>query len=436
MRPIREIANKKNILLGIFFILFVLSYTKNVFFISESDLFHGFERQPEGLVVGRLARSAQDGLFSYGGLNGVNSTRDKVSSDEEHGHDLAAQHDLYITNAQLPPYYRAYKSQSAGQALLFGIIHKILPYDNVKKLATYRGLNAILVAFAFLLFGAWVYRNYGFTTSLITLMLIFFSPWLNMFAHNLWWVLWNFYIPFLTMLLLLEYKHNHPDKISQTKIMIGLFAAVFVKCFFSGFEFITTTLISALCPMVYYALKEQQNLKSFILDGIKYSFTMLGAIIAQMMMLITQIKFLDGHFSDGINHIIHSFTKRSEFGEADTQMSFIELLTEYLQNDAFPLGFLNNNVHFYFGAIILIILIASVWIVYKSKDNRALALTCICSLAAPLSWLIIFKQHSVNHMHMDYIIWYMPFILYGFCCIGVAISLFIKEKRAKLFVTK
>lgn len=436
MKIIKKTGNKQLALYLLFFVLFCLSYTTNIFRISEKDLFHGFERQPEGLVVGRLARSAQDGLFSYGALNGANYDSQTPDTRAQHAIDLGAQHDLYIKNAQLPDSYRAYKSQSAGQSFVFGILHKVLPCSNLKKLAIYRGINAILTAIVFLLFGAWVRRNFGFIAGFATLSLILLSPWVNMFAHNLWWVLWNFYIPFLTMLLLLEYKNRYPHKISKTKIMAALFSAMFVKCLFSGFEFITTTLISALCPVVYYAIKERQAIKTFLPDVVRYSLTLVASIIAQMVVLITQIRFLEGSFSAGVNHIIYSFTKRSKFGEEDVKMSFAELLKEYLSDDAFQLGFLQNNVQFYFGGVVLIILFSLILIYIRDKAKKALIYTTLFSFLAPLSWLIVFRQHAVNHIHMDYIIWYIPFLLYAFCSIGVAVSTFVNKKTSKLFVTK
>lgn len=416
--------------MGIFFILFFLSYTKNVFHISEPDLFHGFERQPEGLVVGRLVRSAQDGLFSYGGLNGVNSSDSVAMSVEAHASDLARQHDLYINHTDIPPYFRAYKSQSAGQALIMGALQKVLPFDNIHKLAFFRGINALLVALIFVLFGAWAYRNYGFLASLITLSLTFLSPWLNVFAHNLWWVLWNFYLPFLAMLLLLEYKNKCPEKISKGRIIIAVFIAVFLKCFFSGFEFITTTLISAFVPIVYYAVKEKQSLKNFICDDIRYSLAMLAGVFAQMLVLITQIKFLEGHFSDGINHILTSFVRRSEVAPTDTQLSFFDLIKTYLGNDAFSLGFLPNNIPIYFGVVILITILA-LFFIYKQGNGlkNPLIIATSFSILAPLSWLVIFKQHSIEHMHMDYIIWYIPFMLYAFCTVGVTISLLLSKMK-------
>lgn len=421
MKIINKIKNKQNILLGIFFILFSISYTTNIFRITESDLFHGFERQPEGLVVGRLVRASQDGVFSYGGLTGINYDSQTSRSTEQYAMDLAAQHDLYITEANIPDSFQAYKSQSGGQGIILSIIQKILPIDNAKKLMVFRGINALLVALVFILFAGWVYRNFGFIASLCTLILIFFSSWLNTYAHNLWWVLWNFYLPFLTMLLVLERRHHSPEKMSEWKILAWLFLAVFIKCFFTGFEFITTTLAAAICPIVYYFYIERKTFVQFLLFAVKAGICMIVAVLAQMTILITQIKFLEGSFSDGINHIIMSFTKRTEAVE----VSHLDVLKMYLQNDTFSLGFLPNTIQFYFGSFILIALTIGIVLFIKEKNDRktcALLLTSLFSILAPLSWFIVFKQHSYEHPHMDYIVWYLPFMLYTFSLTGVAVE--------------
>lgn len=430
MKITKETINKQTLLLGAFFVLFVLSYTVNIFRITESDLFHGFERQPEGLVIGRLARSAQDGVFSYGGLTGINYDSQTKRSTEQYAMDLAAQHNLYITENDVPDSYQAYKSQSGGQGIVLSMMHKILPIDNAKKMMVYRGLNALLVALVFVLFGGWVMRNYGFIAGLVTLLLILFSSWLNMYAHNLWWVLWNFYLPFLTILLVLEKRHRSPSEVSNLKVFGLLFAAVFLKCFFTGFEFITTTLAAAICPIVYYFYIEKKPFIQFVIFSIKASVCMVAAVLVQMVMLVAQIKLLDGTFAHGINHIVQSFTKRTEA----LDVSHWEVLKMYLGNDVFNLGFLPNTIEFYFGSFILLLMAVGLYVYLKGKGNRknkALIVTSVFAILAPLSWFVVFKQHSFEHPHMDYIVWYLPFMLYGFCLIGVAVESVVGKRESK-----
>lgn len=431
MKLIKEICNKEHILLGVFFVLFVLSYTTNLFHISDPNIFHGFERQPEGLVVGRLARSAQDGVFSYGGLNGINYNSQTERSTEQYAIDLAAQHNIYLTNQELPDSYQAYKSQSGGQGLVFGVLQKISPFNHAQNLMFFRGLNALLIALAFCIFGWWILNVFGFITSTITLLFIFLSPWINVFSHNLWWVLWSFYLPFLVMTVTLWARHKHPDKLSYSRILMLLFVAVFLKCFFTGFEFITTTLAAAFCPIVFYFYLEQKTLKRFLIFSVKVSITMILAVLAQMLLLVIQIKSLEGNFASGINHIISSFTKRT----ATESASHLDVIKMYLQDDAFAFGFSSNQIHLSFGFLLLIIATISLFLYLKSSKikNKTLALTSLFSILSPLSWLIIFKQHAYEHPHMDYIVWYIPFLPYGFCLLGLIVSkILLRCKKGRI----
>ncbi|MBX4004665.1 hypothetical protein DEE53_25785, partial [Ralstonia pickettii] len=56
----------------------------------------------------------------------------------------------------------------------------------------------------------------------------------------------------------------------------------------------------------------------------------------------------------------------------------------------------------------------------SSLDRRdyALAVAYIFSLLGPVSWFVLAKQHSANHTHINYVLWYMPTFFLGCLCIG------------------
>ena len=59
-----------------------------------------------------------------------------------------------------------------------------------------------------------------------------------------------------------------------------------------------------------------------------------------------------------------------------------------------------------------ITLIATAAGVLKQLHKELIILTWVAMLG-PFSWFMIFKDHSIHHTHMDYIVWYMPFMLYA-----------------------
>lgn len=432
--------NKQRIFLCIAFVIFFFSFSLNCWHISSSD-FYTFERSPEGLVVGKMARSAHDGIFAYGGMTGCNwITLPSGNLAEENETSLAAQHDFYLTGKSLPKIYKPYLSQSGGQAIFYSFIQKILPGSNYFKLKVIRGLNAALTALCFVLFLGWVYRNNGFVCSSATAILLLLSPWINNFAHNLWWSLWNFYIPFLSALLLLESWHLNPKKISTLKFMLVLFTAMLAKCIFSGFEYITTVMLSAFCPIVYYAIIDNESFIGFIKICFKAGLSLLFAIVAAMGILIMQIASIYGSINNGVQHILLSYLKRSSIdGTLNPEVlighTYKEIFMKYLGGNAFGLGFMPDNFRFGFGLLLLVICLFSVLTYFLCRfekptfrrSNIALIATTFSALLCPLSWLIIFKQHAAAHPHIDYIIWYMPFLLYGFIVIGKGIAIIIRR---------
>jgi len=84
-------------------------------------------------------------------------------------------------------------------------------------------------------------------------------------------------------------------------------------------------------------------------------------------------------------------------------------------------------------------MISSVMLIYSKKifgkkevssSLRALLITLWLAIIPPLSWFVIFKQHSVIHQVHNPIVWYMPYMLYGVALSGI----FLKETILRISV--
>jgi hypothetical protein len=69
------------------------------------------------------------------------------------------------------------------------------------------------------------------------------------------------------------------------------------------------------------------------------------------------------------------------------------------------------------------------FIKYRSSEKTktyqtgiALVVTTWFSFLGPLSWFVVFRDHAALHTRLDFIVWQMPFTLYGFALIGFVIS--------------
>ena len=43
-------------------------------------------------------------------------------------------------------------------------------------------------------------------------------------------------------------------------------------------------------------------------------------------------------------------------------------------------------------------------------------------MGLPIAWFVIFKNHSIIHIHMNLVLWYLPFLLFGSVLIGYVIK--------------
>jgi hypothetical protein len=84
-----------------------------------------------------------------------------------------------------------------------------------------------------------------------------------------------------------------------------------------------------------------------------------------------------------------------------------------------------------FAFFSLLFLLISFWRRNADLYPKTLALlyTTWFSILPPLSWLIIFKAHAYIHGQLDYIIWQMPFVLFGFALCGMTIRYIFSRSR-------
>lgn len=444
------------------FLLLLLSFYFNLFRIIPENRYQEYETFVEALVVGKMAKAQKDGVFAASGFTGVNYDKALVKSSILAGdqiNDLLIRDSIitqfkfeqikyYLGKEKTPDDYCVYVSHSGGNALFWYGIQKILPFENSTNYQILRLINCILLSLCFILIIGWIYRNFGFIAALTTFLFTFFSSWLVLFGGNgLWWALWNFYAPFLVVLLLLEKRHNSPDSVSVKKILIWLFIAVLIKLFFSGLEFISTAMLSIFIPILYYAILEKWKVLDFIKLSFKAGLVAGGAVILQFGALIIQLRYLLGSYDSALQYLANAFLRRSSFKSglsgadldsdrfADSDsFSFLwnNVIKDYLRGNAFEWGFFHPGFEFWYAVLIGIILFFGA-VIYllnrklKEKKYNALVIATFVSAVCPLSWYVIFKEHSFWHPQIDFIIWYMPFLLLGFAIIGVSISLLVSK---------
>jgi len=409
---------------------FTLNFKANVFNSAADSFFDYFQTDGESLVVGRLLLTEEKGLSEHAGFLGWTHPEPDVNNKYRFQFD-AFHNRLEFAN------FEGYYSQPGMQSFLFGLICKITGWNGFSGLEKLRWIVSFCTAFAFATFLYWVKLNWGIATTILTFVCLIFSQWITVYGRNLFWVLSAFYIPFLMALFWLhqgEQKSKHP--LLFTFMM--MFFSVFIKFLLTGFEYMTTVMVMAVIPWVFYAIDKQWDMKKTVRSVLAACGGVLTAVISGVVWLSAQYAALTGSFRDGLEFILWSFGKRahglSEYVydavyEQSIQSNQWEVLLRYLNDHAFHVLHWFDNpswrhvciINFTFCIIFFIVInivTLSVETIRRDKAfyrrQKALIATLWASLLAPLSWFIIFKGHSAIHTHMNPIVWYMPFMLFGF----------------------
>ena len=424
-------------------LLFFGFYT-NSWRVAEQQWFKNHQRDTEGHVMGRMVKSRQDGIFSAGGLNGDGTPKD-VEQEWIASKQLGTQYVAYLYELSFDK-FSTYNSQPAGQGMIFSLLDRLIPLSTQTKLRLFYVLTALLSAVALTSIIGWFYEEFGGWVAVFVLGSIVLSQWLTVFGKNLWWSLWAFYLPMIAVLYFLK-RHRVPENRQFIRFGILIFIAVSIKCFINGYEYITTTLIMMMTPCIYYAILDKWSRQHYLKGSLAAALGSGVAIFLSLIMLCFQIGAAKDGFMDGVAHVIWSFGKRT-YGEAEdfppvyaaslnagtlsvviTYMNgvFFDLNNYLSVTNAFVSNFLLKIRYYY---LIVLCVVMSALLFWRSNketlsERRQQGIALICttwfSILAPLSWFIIFKAHSYIHTHMSFLLWQMPFTLFGFAVLGATL---------------
>ena len=452
-------------------LLLFSSFYSNYFRVASDQWFALQNRDMESHVIGRLVKSRQDGVFSAGGLIGFGSpgTAPVLYSNQT----FESQYLAYTDGLKFS-YYLPYKSQNGGQGLIFGLLDRLISTDAESKLRVFHILTALLSALTLALIGLWFFKEFGLCVSLFTMGSAVLSQWMVVFGRNLFWSLWAFYIPMLAAMYSL---HNRPmDFPHRAQLALIVFISTFIKCLMNGYEYITVALLMMMCPFIYYGIAHSWGGRELIKTSVFVMLAAAGAVLLSVTILCVQIGSAEGSAYAGVYHLFDAFERRTypepeRFGLEHGENLKInprpnQIVLKYLvgEDAGFTRGtFFDFNDYIYSrwyisGVLVAIrslsksyvpeyvfkiryfylligFLFASIYLLLAHRALRgddlrlkdfALVSTTWVSLLAPLSWFYIFNQHSYIHTQMNFIVWQMPFTIFGFAVCGAAARLFVR----------
>ena len=433
--------------------LLFFGFLSNVWHVAEEEWFDTHQRDTESLIIGRMVKSRQDGIFSVGGLTGAGITT-SIQQDWISENQIDNQYAAYLNRGSFDK-FSPYMSQPGGQGMVFSLLDRLIPLSPQIKLWSFYVLTALLSALALTAIVGWCYEEFGGWVAIFVLGSAVLSHWLTVFGKNLWWSLWAFYLPMLVVMSLLK-RYRVPSNRQFIRCGILIFLSVFIKCFINGFEYITTTLLMMVTPCIYYAVLNKWSSRQYMKWTLVAGLGSGVAIFFSVLILCFQIGAAKDGFMDGVAHVIWSFGKRTyaepqdypKVYAASLEAGTIGVVITYVNGIFFDLNnYLSHTNTFVsdfllkvrYGYLILLFMVMSVLLFLQSQktmvERRARSIALIWmtwfSILAPLSWFVIFKAHSYIHTHMSFLLWQMPFTFFGFAVFGATVMAWIQGNGGK-----
>jgi len=407
------------------------NFYSNKWSAVEDAYYEGWQIRYDRLVIARLVKTRQDGFFSAGGLLGLGNTTAWSYRSTVNNH----QFDTYVDNGIFESYL-IYKSNPGFQGVLYGMIDKLLNMPGEVKIRIFRGITATASALTFGSIFILITMEFGFLAGLFMLVFSAFSIWTVLPAGNIFWNIWVFYLPTFASIYLFS-KHQQRGERANKWLYVLLCLTVTGKILLSGFDLMTTVLIMATVPILYFAIRDKWGWKDFF-NRIFATGTALtiGTTIGLLIMGM-QIASVEEQASGSYTYIIsrvgkHLAGNTEYYADSNieaTKVGIVELLTKYMQVPAFNIRLPGPDVQilywqviFVFAFITLLIFIANRKQYTFSRKVISLISATWYSIFAPLSWILIFRPHSIIHPHVNSMGWQMPFTLLGFALCGYVIT--------------
>lgn len=409
----------------LFFLLLFAGYAFNSYGTASDSWFKNHQRDSESLVIGRMMPKSDVDFFANGGFLG---------RLDLHGDLGSATYDHYLKDQPPLPSasYGIYTGQLGLQGYALTIVDRALRtigVDGPSRLWLMYTLTAAALAAVLSYLLTCFKREFGLVAAFFGLALLIFSPWLTVFARNLYWVPFTWFLPIASAWYF--YARNPPAsgrRLFSALLWIGFLIFTKALC---GLEYITAVAGATACVVGYGLIKANIRLKVILIYGFATAAAIVSAVIGAIIVQVLAIGAMRGSIAIGWNDFINRIAYRS-YGDpliydekyAESLGSSINRVLSVYWTEGRPILnigsiFSANAAQIIIPLVTLIIISMAymLWRCWNEPDRRrqiiATIFLIISSVIASLSWLVVAKGHSYIHTHMNYVLWHLSILLFA-----------------------
>lgn len=416
-------ALKKNslkiIVFTISFVVMFFSFLSDSLGVAQKEWFDSYQHDSESLVLGKII-----------------ADRNSLSS-ENRGNlgyivDLDPYQVISETKVNSSILYKEYHSQYGIQGIFFSFLSNKLGIS-------VKGMYVVCCTFLAMTICYLSYcssRIFGSLFGCIFFLSILFSPWITVFARNLYWIEFSWFLPSAIAWSFFI--------ISNVRLKIILFVLFFVSCLIkclSGYEYYSTVLLLSVVPYLYFFILKNTkfNIHNNARDFVILSF--LGVLAFVVAIVMHANLRSGGNVAEGLNSIWNNDVLRRTFGgnvnnfdkvyTESFNANFIDVLKIYLLNWRTSVISLPLVSNISFTSLICLCFIVICLQLYRKNYKLAFSTSALLILFClpAISWYVLGKSHSFIHVTMNYVLWYLGGVPILFCTISKEILFALKLER-------
>lgn len=325
MRILTRLLKKIYLPIIVIYIAF-LSYNYNFFRVANNEWFLNHSIFSEQLVIEGLI----NGKDEYGRLFLGRYTRDNSFFSEQTVKEVVKLRQKNLTTLDeieknISGKFKQYESQYGLQLHLFHYLEIL----GIKSIKVFQGITALLMSSVVGIFFYLLSRSFSITIASIFSATLVLSPWVVVFARNLYWVEATWFLP---MIISMYYANNNfVSKLSNIKFFVFLVIAYLLKML-CGYEYLTTICIASCVPIILHMSLEKYGIKRCI---IKLSLNAISVFVAFFIAIGIHVHSLSKDSSsarDRINRIIVNAKVKTQINPSDINELCKSIQNVYKQN--------------------------------------------------------------------------------------------------------
>jgi len=299
-----------------------LSYNYNFFRVANHQWFLNYSLGSENLVTAGLINGKDKyGRLFLGRYTNDNTIFSKQTIDQVNKIKQKKLTELDEIEENISGKFKKYDSQYGLQLHFFYYLQKL----GIQNIKVFHGISSLLMSVVVGILFYLLRKNFSTTVASVFSASLVLSPYVVVFAKNLYWVEATWFLP---MIVSMYYgKINSLSWLSNIKFFI-FFVIVYLIKMLCGYEYLTTIVIASCVPIILYMSLNKNGLKEAL---IKISINATSTIIAFILAIGIHVHLLSKDSSTARVHIDHIVTN-AKVRTKTHNSSEIKELCKYKQN--------------------------------------------------------------------------------------------------------